>query len=78
MIKKRSIAPAKMPTDMPIKGEAQAMPEPKLVWPKASKGRRVGAVLPNALFAEFRRYAALSGKSGDQLIREAIEEMVSA
>jgi hypothetical protein len=58
------------------KGEAEPMPEP-LIRPAApAGGRRVGAVLPNDLFAEFRHYVALHGITGDQVIRDAIRKLV--
>ena len=58
------------------KGAAEPMPEPTMRSPAPEGGRRVGAVLPNQLFAEFRHYVALHGTTGDQVIREAIERLI--
>ena len=58
------------------KGDARPIPEPRVKRQCPPEGRRVGAVLPNDLFAAFRHYVALSGTTGDQLIRDAVHRMI--
>jgi hypothetical protein len=64
------------PTAPSRKGEASPVQEPRFKRRDPPGGRRVGAVLPNDLFAAFRHYVALHGTTGDQVIREAVRRIV--
>ncbi len=71
-----SVSAKVRPTVPSKKGEASPVPEPQFKRRDPPDGRRVGAVLPNDLFAAFRHYVALHGTTGDQVIREAVQRIV--
>jgi hypothetical protein len=71
-----SVSAKARPTAPSKKGEASPVSEPQLRRRDQPVGRRVGAVLPNDLFAAFRHYVALHGTTGDQVIREAVRRIV--
>jgi hypothetical protein len=57
------------------KGLAKPPPEPALRRRKVHNGRRVGTHLPPELYVVFKAYVARTGRTGEQVIVQAIEQL---
>ena len=59
-------------------GKATPPPEPTTRQRPPSGGRRIGATLPVETYVRFKAYVARHGTTGEQVILEAIAQLIGS